>query len=732
MSSASHPDLSDLSFPEVSDPILTGQVIESIIPSLLHYFSQVKQRLPPRNDDKAQVNQKAGDIRRATSLPVEGRGDKSRKEKDKKGGPRRSSSDGKEATDNSLPEDLNVQLSDQIERLNRDLGYVKDELDKHRKIEDRVGELIKDLIKRSKTGDSTQTPGAAHGDSEKIRVQLSAVAETVTKLKLHIPPSHKILSSTSSDAHRGAQAANEFGDYKEMPDLAVERKFLGSSVYKNLRSTYDLLDTRSKLCLLCFAVFPEHADIKKRAMYYWWIGEGLIDPSNRTDKSVGDILKEFVDKGFIQPVVKERRMLTTSKSYRMLPLIRSMVVILAKEAEFFDFDSRGCPTADFSRCLRSCLVSSKVASWQKVMDDAQISDLDKLHTLFNVNERYLNFKVEWFSNMKNINSLSLGSWRGSKNYHIEVENTEFLRGLKYMKYLKLLSLQGISRITELPDSIGKLYNLRILDLRACHSLESLPDEICSLKELVGLDVSGCHLLEYMPKGVGSLVKLEVLMGFVVSDIKSRSYCTVHDLGKLRKLRKLGFRTSRKTFPSEGELTTLQQLRELRKLTIEWGEISISEKDEGKEPAGDDRSKIKCISGLFQFKKCATQKATADEPKLFENLEKLDLLCYPWNTPPAWLLPEKLENLKSLYVRGGRLHHLGQVQGDKKWKVTTMRLKYLNELTMDWREMRRSFPELVCLQMVDCPKLTLFPCNKNGVWLKEQFSESNHKRLTPQE
>ncbi|XP_030524669.1 disease resistance RPP13-like protein 4 [Rhodamnia argentea] len=726
MSSASHPDLS---FPEVSDPIPIGQVIGSIIPSLLDYISGLKQSLPPRKDDNAQVNQKAGDFRRTRSLPDVDRGDKSRKDKNENKGPTRSSSDGKEATDNSLHEDLNVQLSDQIERLHRDLGYVKDELEKHRKIEDRVGELIKDLIRRSKTADSTQTPGAAHGDSEKIQVQLSAVAEMVTKLKLHIPPSHKILSSTSSDAHRGAQAANEFGDYREMPDLAVERKFLGSSVYKNLRSTYDLLDTRSKLCLLCFAVFPEHAKIKKRAMYYWWIGEGLIDPSNREDKSVGDILKEFVDMGFIQPVIKKRRIVTNSKSYTMLPLIRSMVVILAKEAMFFDFDSRGCPTVDFSKCLRSCLVRSKEASWQNMMAETQVSDLEKLHTLFNVNESYLNFKVEWFSNMKNINSLSLGSWRGSKKDHIEVENTEFLRGLKYMKHLKLLSLQGISRITELPNSIGKLYNLRILDLRACHNLESLPDEICSLKELVGLDVSGCYLLEYMPKGLGSLVKLEVLMGFVVSDLKGGSYCTVQDLAKLSKLRKLGFRTSRKTFPSKGELTTLQQLSELRKLTIEWGEIS--EKDEGTESAGDDRSKIKCISGLFPFKKCATQKPIADEPKLFEKLEKLDLLCYPSTTPPDWLLPEKLENLESLYVRGGRLHHLGQVQGDKKWKVTTMRLKYLNELTMDWREMQRSFPELVCLQTVDCPKLTLFPCNKNGVWLKEQFSESNRKRLTPQ-
>ncbi|KAI6702310.1 hypothetical protein NL676_011446 [Syzygium grande] len=700
MSSASRTDLALLA---VSEPISTVQVVESIIPSLLSHFLEVMQRhVPPRNDDKAQVDRKAGDsshgrIQTAKSLPVESLSDRSATKKKQEKELTRRRSCGEESIDHSLRSDSNHELGNQIERLYRDLGYIKDALDRHRKAEDNVSQLIKELVKQSKDAaflDSPQTPGAANGNSEKIQVQLSDLTEIVTKLKLNIPLPTR---------------------YRPRPPMPT-----GAHKWPMSLTT---LDIRSKQCLLCFAVFPEHAEIKKRFLYYWWVGEGLIDPSNSEDKSVGDILEDLVDKGFIQPVVKKRRMVTTSKRYKMLPLIRSMVVILAKEAKFFDFDSRGCPTAKFSECLRSCLVRSKEASWQKEMADP---DMEKLRTLVNVNEPYLDFKVDWFSNMKNINCLSLGSWRGSKKDHIEVENTEFLRGMKCMKHLKFFSLQGISRITELPGSIGKLYNLRILDLRACHNLESLPDEICSLKELTNLDVSGCYLLEYMPKGLGSLVKLEVLMGFVVSDLKSGSYCTVNDLAKLKKLRKLGFRTGRKSFPTEKELRTLQEFNKLRKLTIAWGEDSVSEKVEGAESADDDLIKSKCFAGLFLFTKRTAQNPTTDDPKLPKNLEKLDLICYPSTTPPTWLMPEKLENLKTLYVRGGYLssilhpHHLGQVEEDKKWKVKTMRLKYLNELTMDWREMRQSFPDLVCLHMVDCPRLTLFPCDKNGVWLKEQF------------
>lgn len=64
-------------------------------------------------------------------------------------------------------------MCDQIERLNRDLGYVKDALDRLRKTEDSVSKLIKTLFERSKIAsflDSSQTPGATHGNSEKIQV----------------------------------------------------------------------------------------------------------------------------------------------------------------------------------------------------------------------------------------------------------------------------------------------------------------------------------------------------------------------------------------------------------------------------------------------------------------------------------------------------------------------------------------------------------------------------------
>lgn len=118
-------------------------------------------------------------------------------------------------------------------------------------------------------------------------------------------------------------------------------------------------------------------------------------------------------------------------------------------------------------------------------------NLEGLETIFNVDETFpdtildpsMKMKTakagEWSSRMKS--NLKVLYRQNSPNYHIEVESTRFLEGLKKRKNLKLLSLQGISRINELLNSIRKMTHLRILDLKECHNLEAHPRGISNLK-----------------------------------------------------------------------------------------------------------------------------------------------------------------------------------------------------------------------------------------------------------
>lgn len=299
-------------------------------------------------------------------------------------------------------------------------------------------------------------------------------------------------------------------------------------------------------------------------------------------------------------------------------------------------------------------------------------DLENAITLFNVNEPFPDLElaqltkmkdknvaqtkepsaVDWLSKMKSAKVVCLGSWPGSAKSHIEVQSREFLRGLTNMKSLSFLSLQGISRIKELPRSIGLLRSLLILDLKECHNLEILSEEIANLTNLRYLDVSDCYLLADMPKGPGALSELRVLKSFVISNRqKIRRSGTLHDLKRLKNLRKLTINARSKDFPTGNDLSALQELGEegvLRNLTIVWGPA---------EPNKAPKSEAKIVEET----KSAGTVPIVEIETLPRQLKKLDLQCFPKSTA-TWLTPDSLSNLEKLYIRGGNLATLGE----SKW------------------------------------------------------------------
>nr|POE73899.1 disease resistance rpp13-like protein 4 [Quercus suber] len=302
---------------------------------------------------------------------------------------------------------------------------------------------------------------------------------------------------------------------------------------------------------------------------------------------------------------------------------------------------------------------------------------EKLVALFNLNDPSPDVKlnslakdVDWLSKMKTIKVLYLGRWQKSAGYHIEVKSTEFLKELTTMEELRFLSLQGISRINKLPRSIGMLKNLVVLDLKDCNNLEELPEEISKLKKLRYLDISHCYVIE--------------------------------DLKGLKKLKKLTIIATRKDFPTPEDLAAFLELKALRKLTIAWGVQPKKSEEQAK--AGE----------LSKHETSPLGKAAASSVRLSDKLpnklEKLDLQCFPYSTP-TWLKPGDLPMLEKLYVRGGNFATLEK----DTWKVKALRLKYLSGMKTIWRELKELFPDLVYLERVKCPGITLCPCDENGVW-----------------
>ncbi|ONH95577.1 hypothetical protein PRUPE_7G078600 [Prunus persica] len=658
-------------------------------------------------------------------------------------------------------------MATQIKMLCKDLIYIAHALTGLENFEERASDLFEILLKPQHSLHApTQTPIHESEAKKFLEEKLRVHSKVIMKLKLLIPSPHKLLLNKDNPL-----VLPDIGKEPDgLPDLHLSKVFKDSPALKEFRVVYNSLSVITKLCLLCFAAIPANEAIKKRVLVHWWVGEGFVNPPVDGEKTVEEIadgiFQELTKKGCIEPVYKKRR--SVVHSFKMDHLIRSAVIVIAKEVRFFNFDDKGNPTANFSsHSYRACLVyrvkgsrhlMEKMANKPHDLDQNMANrphDLDQnmenrphdldpkmLQTVFNVNESYPDFSnVDW-SKLRNLKVLHLGRWHSRAKHHIEVEDIEFLRELIH---LRILSLQGISTIMKLPDSVCKLLSLRILDLGACPNLELLPETIGSLKNLTHLDMSECYLLERMPKGIAFLSELQVLKGFVVGvHDKNVTSCTFHDLSALKKLRKLSIHTSRADFPLEDELIVLQQFGRLRKLTIEWGRLSpqATTQDRGQpdnvaaqptttstqhnaapQPAtpptitkNHSFSKLPAFRGALRSTATLAPRSAATLNQEL-NLEKLDLQCYPQKTAPSWLRPGNLKSLKKLYIRGGELRNLGEVQENDKWAVETLRLKFLSELEMDWKEIPVSFPDLIYLEKFRCPRLTFFPCDESGVWLK---------------
>ncbi|XP_071718331.1 uncharacterized protein [Rutidosis leptorrhynchoides] len=403
-------------------------------------------------------------------------------------------------------------------------------------------------------------------------------------------------------------------------------------------------------------------------------------------------------------------------------------IIDTNNSKYYYYRKKGITTRSYKVCLMGSGLSKGI-KWEK------------LHMVFNVYDDILELKHEWFLRMKNVNVVFLGRWQSLPAHHIEVEEFNFEESLVNMNHVRFFSLQGVSRVSELPNSISKLGSLVILDLRACHNLEVIPKTIGLLKCLTHLDMSECYLLKDIPKEISTLESLQVLKGFVVVESPGPHECTLHDLRKLENLVKLSMYTHMRDFPQEQHLDALQKLEMLRKLTILWGGRESKPQNEESKPQNDESkqeeekkkknnisSRVKKLVRTKTWVQGSMRRMNAfNNSTLGSRLEKLDLKCFPHNVTPNWLTPGSLKGLKKLYIRGGQFSDLGQYQDTlelddsrvppkERWNnIEVLRLKYLDELKMEWRELQELFPNMTSLEKVKCPWLTLFPCDSRGLW-----------------
>ncbi|VVB12485.1 unnamed protein product [Arabis nemorensis] len=582
-----------------------------------------------------------------------------------------------------------------LEKLHTSLG---EELDKH---VGTVHELIKNRDSSKVFSQSTYW----------IKPDLEGMETKIFDLLCEVP-----LLSSKPEKQKSAAAYDDQDDeyefdqgkaYFYLPGLHSNvDDLIKCEAFRQVKQKFVELEIERKICILSFAVFPENREVHRTVLMYWLIGEGIL-PVEGAQEAVREVLKEFTEKELVEPV-EERRKVAPS-SYKMSPFVHSSVVLLSKQIGVFDIYGKGCkPSMQVSDRRKIFIVEESAVQREATVRKMPSMDIE---TVFNVSERYPDFTIKWFSKkprthrrfminlseawFKSLNVFYLGRWERSKKRHIQVQNHDPMKSLKHVTKVKVLSLQGISTIRSLNSSVCKLHQLIVLDLRECSDLTKLPEKIDSLESLVYLDMSGCYMLEWIPLRLALLKNLEVLKGFVVSDEFFESVaCKVNYLKNLKKLRKLSIEINRDDFGVEQMMENLVDLKELTSLKVTW------------------KRDLRVIRG-----------SSTGIKSLPDQLKKLDLQRFPHEELPLWLHPENLLHLKRLHIGGGRrLKGFGNYLPEEPTKcaVEVLRLTLLPKLRVGWIELKQIyFPNLSFLESYECPRVTLTPCDGNGIWRSDQ-------------
>ncbi|OAY76187.1 putative disease resistance RPP13-like protein 1 [Ananas comosus] len=323
----------------------------------------------------------------------------------------------------------------------------------------------------------------------------------------------------------------------------------------------------------------------------------------------------------------------------------------------------------------------------------------------------------------------------------------------HLKSLQTLNL-GYTEIEKLPESLCCLSDLRSINLQGCSSLLELPENMKDMTRLTNLHTGNCYKLTGMPSGIGRLSRLRELPLLVLSE---KSDCGLTELSRLNLEGELCINKLEnvKDF-HQARNAHLKEKHGLESLELSWSLDTYKKEMEACERATDQAGR----SGQDLFRALVLAENVLEGLQPHENLTELRIQGYWGRTFPQWLeqslpnlaqlqlyscfrcktLPKisQLRNLMCLYL--GKLPaveslpplgqlpsliflHLESLLAVKSLgsefyaasdgaflKLESLELNYMPQLE-EWHDGpagRQSFPRLLRLRPLDCPKLTVLP------------------------
>jgi disease resistance protein RPM1 len=343
---------------------------------------------------------------------------------------------------------------------------------------------------------------------------LEEVSEQILKkcagLPLAIIAICGLLANTERTEHLWKQVKDSIG-------RALERNDSVEGMIKILSLSYFDLPPRLKTCLLYLSIYPEDSIIMMKVLIRRWIAEGFIHrEGNYTAYKVGETcFNELINRSLIQPGNTDKYG-GMVESCRVHDTILDFIISKSIEENFVTLVGVPNPTIRTQSKVRrlslqveeggnSMIPTSMVLSYVRSLSvfgkSVDIPSLDKL---------------------KHVRVLDFEGCSQLENHHLA-----YILRLFQLRYLNLRR----TKVSELPEQIGRLQCLEMLDLRDT-SVRELPAATVNLRKLVYLLV---HYDVKFPDGIAKMQALEVLKHVTVL---KQPLKFPQELGQLKNLRKL--------------------------------------------------------------------------------------------------------------------------------------------------------------------------------------------------
>ncbi|XP_068339866.1 putative disease resistance RPP13-like protein 1 [Pyrus communis] len=251
-----------------------------------------------------------------------------------------------------------------------------------------------------------------------------------------------------------------------------------SGILPVLKLSYHYLPSSLKRCFAYCSLLPNDYEFGEKQLILLWMAEGLIQQRVEDKKQLeevgSDYFQELLSRSLFQKASK------STDKYRMHDLVGELARWAAAEICFSLEDKGNDGLHPMARH-----VSYVSGEYDGVKKFEAISRVKHLRT-------FLPFARDLF-------------WFRAPNYLTRWVTCDLLPELRI---LRVLSLNGY-KITELPNSIGKLWNLRYLDL-SYTKIKSLPPSTTTLCNLQTLLLEGCSELKALPANMSNLISLRHL------------------------------------------------------------------------------------------------------------------------------------------------------------------------------------------------------------------------------